>query len=274
MSISVVILTLNEEVNLPGALLSISRLCDDVVVFDSFSNDRTCDLADGAGARVYQRSFDNYAAQRNAALTEITYRHPWVFMLDADERITPELWNEMLSAVRNARGEVLFRCRRKDFFLGRWIKRSSGYPTWFGRLMLVGKVRVERRINEEYIALGAVGYLKHHLHHYPFNRGVDHWVERHNQYSSAEARYRAAAGRECWHLEELLFRDPVVRRKALKRIAMKLPFRPFFAFLYLYLFRLGFLDGVAGLKFCKLRYFYEFLIDIKAQELQSRGDME
>jgi len=119
MSISVLILTLNEEINLPECLDSCSW-CDDIVVFDSFSSDRTREIAAAGSARFIQRRFDNYATQRNAALTEVQYKHPWVLMVDADERTPDDLVLEMQQAVANADTDtVLFRMRRKDYFLSR-----------------------------------------------------------------------------------------------------------------------------------------------------------
>ncbi len=150
MTVSVLILTLNEEANLPGCLDSLVW-CDDVVVLDSFSTDRTVEIARERGVRVEQRRFENYASQRNSGLNSIRYRHTWVLMLDADERVPPELRDEMLAAVAAAPADAaMFLMRRRDHLFGRWIRRSSGYPTWFGRLVRVGRVRVERPINEEY----------------------------------------------------------------------------------------------------------------------------
>ncbi|MGC8495375.1 MAG: glycosyltransferase family 2 protein [Syntrophobacteraceae bacterium] len=268
--ISVVILTRNEEVDLPGCLASVVW-SDDVVVFDSFSTDRTVEIAGEAGARVFQRRFDNYAAQRNAALEEVDYRHPWIVMVDADERWDRALFEEMSVAIRNGDPEVcLYYLRRKDFFRGVWLRRSTGYPTWFGRLMKPGMVRVEREINEEYCTSGRVGYLQGHFIHYPFSKGIDFWFERHNRYSSMEAARLVQETKGRLRVAALLSKDPVVRRKWLKQLAYRLPGRPFLVFLYLYLFRLGALDGLTGLGYCTLRTIYEYMIDLKVKELKQR----
>src|SRR5215470_4926000 len=132
MGISILILTLDEEANL-GACLDSVAFSDDVVVLDSFSKDRTVEIARERGVRLYQRAFDNYAAQRNYGLRDVEYRHPWVLMLDADERVPEDLRREMEAATGAAAGTVaLFRMRRRDHLFGRWIPRSTGYPTWFG----------------------------------------------------------------------------------------------------------------------------------------------
>ena len=185
--VSILILTLDEEVNI-GTCLAAVRWSDDVVVFDSLSTDKTLEIAKSQGARVIQREFDNYAAQRNAALNEVEYKHAWILMIDADEQPDAKLTEEIRHLVTQEASETtLYRMRRKDHFFGRWIKRSSGYPTWFGRLFRVGTVTVEREINEEYHTSGKIGHLQGHLLHYPFNKGIAYWFRRHNRYSSMEA---------------------------------------------------------------------------------------
>lgn len=266
MCISVVILTLNEEVNLPGCLESL-EWCDDVVVFDSFSSDRTGEIAGQHGARLLEREFDNYAAQRNAALNDVEYKHEWLLMVDADERWPRELMVEMQAAIESQPEVTLFHLRRKDMFMGRWLKRSSGYPTWFGRLMKIGAVRIEREINEEYHTTGEKGYLEGHFIHYPFNKGIDYWFERHNRYSSMEAKRLLDERQEELHWADLFSRDPVKRRKFLKLLIYRLPFRPAIVFLGLYLFRGGFLDGRAGFHFSIMRAVYEYMISLKMSEL-------
>lgn len=269
--ISVLILTLNEEVNLAECIDSCSW-SDDIVVFDSFSTDRTPVIAREKRVRLVQRAFDNYAGQRNAALTQVKFKHPWVLMVDADERTPADLVAEIGAAVAAADADtVLFRMRRKDFFMGRWLRRSSGYPSWFGRLVRVGRVRVERAVNEEYIADGAVAHLKRHLHHFPFNRGISYWFERHNSYSSMEAIAKIELRKEYVPVRSLLHSDPIDRRRALKQLAYRLPMRPGIVFLYFYLIRLGFLDGRAGLAFSRMRASYELMIDLKVIELERRA---
>jgi glycosyltransferase involved in cell wall biosynthesis len=267
MPVSVLILTLNEEHDLPACLASVAW-CDDVVVFDSCSTDSTQAIAREGGCRVVERTFDDYANQRNAALSEVAFTHPWVLMLDADERATPELAEEIEAATFSAGPEAaLFNVRRKDMFHGRWLRHSSGYPTWFGRLVRPGRVTVERPVNEEYHADGGVGFLSGHLIHYPFDKGLARWVERHNRYSTMEAAAVCDQGQGVSpHFRQILSSDPIRRRRAAKALAYRLPGRPLLVFVYLYLLRLGFLDGSPGLAFCLLRGFYELLIDLKVKE--------
>lgn len=270
MSISVLILTLNEERNIERCLDSLSW-CDDVVVLDSFSTDRTTAIAIARGARVVQREFDNYAAQRNFGLTEIKYQNEWVLMLDADERVTPELQSEMLAAVRTAPADVgLFMMRRRDYLFGRWIRRSGGYPTWTARLARLGRVKVERPINEEYHTDGSVLRLEHHRDHFPFNKGFSEWILRHDRYSTMEARLKVErrGSRVSWR--GVLARDPLRRRQSAKAVLYALPGRPLIVFFGLYLLRGGILEGRAGLTYCLLRAWYEFMIDVKYRELVRR----
>jgi glycosyltransferase involved in cell wall biosynthesis len=264
MKISVLILTLNEEINI-GACIDSLAWCNDIVVLDSFSEDRTVDIAEAKGARVFRRRFDDYASQRNFGLKGITYSHRWVLMVDADEIVSDGLARE-IEAIDETVGHVCMYCmRRKDFFRGKWLRRSSGYPTWFGRLVVPGRVVVKRAINEEYHTDGETAFLQHHLLHYPFKKGMAAWLDKHNRYSSMEAE---ALGQreEPLPVHNLFSRDPVLRRKAIKRWVYRLPMRPVIVFMGLYFVKRGILDGAAGLSFCLLRAFYEYLIDLKAIE--------
>ena len=268
--ISVLILTLNEEMNLPGCLESV-KWCDDIVVYDSYSTDRTIEIARAEGARVFQRNFDNYANQRNAALTDVEYKYSWLLMLDADERATLAVEQEIRRIVESGeKRTTLYRIRRKDMFWGKWLRRSSGYPTWFGRFFRNGKVRVEREINEEYHTDGEIGHLQEHLIHYPFKKGMAFWIKRHNRYSTMEAQSLIQEIRKPLELKKIFVSDPTIRRKILKQMAYRMPGRPFFVFIYLYLIRLGFIDGKPGLTYCILRSIYEYMIDVKVKELRRR----
>lgn len=269
-TISVLILTLDEEVNLPRCLDSL-QWCDDVVILDSGSQDATQKIAKDRGARVVERPFDNYANQRNFGLKEVSYNHPWVLMVDADEEVPAELVAEMIQVIGRC-GETtsLFRMRRKDHFLGRWIRHSSGYPTWFGRLVRPDRVRVEREINEEFVTDGRIELLQNHLHHYPFNKGFASWIEKHNRYSTMEARLMQNGTIESPAWSELFGGDPADRRRVVKALVYRLPFRPLLMFFALYVVRCGFLDGRAGLTFCLLRSFYEFMINCKVTENRLR----
>jgi glycosyltransferase involved in cell wall biosynthesis len=268
--VSVLILTLDEELNLPRCLNSLSW-CDDVVVLDSYSSDRTEAIAHEYSTRFIQRKFDDYARQRNFGLNDIHYKHPWLLMVDADEAVSPELALEIEEVLGNVREEIcLYRMRRKDYFMNQWIRHSSGYPTWFGRLARIGSVRVERATNEEYHTDGEIAYLNQHLLHYPFNKGIHAWIDKHNRYSSMEAEASVQQPDAKIKISSLFNTDPVERRKAIKSLFYSLPGRPILMFLALYFLKRGFLDGKAGLTFCMLRSFYEYMIDCKVKEIRLR----
>lgn len=269
--VSLLILTLNEDVNLPACLASVAW-SDDIVVFDSFSTDRTVAIAKDSGARVVQRRFDNYAAQRNAALG-VGFKYPWVLMVDADEVVPADLHAEVLARVRNVADAVdMFRMRRKDMFWGQWLRRSGGYPTWFPRLFRVGRVWVEREINEEMHCKGEIEEIDAHLVHFPLNKGIAFWMERHNRYSTMEAFALADETRARMCLAGVFSRDPIMRRKWMKQLAYRLPCRPLLVFIYLYVVRLGFLDGAAGWRYGCMRAIYECMIDLKIAELRRREE--
>jgi len=270
MNVSVVVLTLNEEANIGGCLDSLAW-ADDIVILDSQSSDATVQIGTERGARVVRRVFDTYAGQRNFALREICYRHEWLLMVDADERIPEDLKAEILDATAAAPADAtLYLMRRRDHLFGRWIKRSSGYPTWFGRLARIGHVWVERPINEEYCTNGRTARLQCHIDHFPFNKGFSEWISKHDRYSTQEAILKLERRGERTSMAAIFSRDPVERRKALKSTLYRLPARPLVVFLALYLLKGGVLEGRAGFTFSLLRSWYEFMIDCKYRELVRR----
>ena len=268
--ISAVILTYTEE-NIIQKCLAALDFVDEIVVFDSFSSDQTVNIAQMMGAKVIKRTFDNYANQRNEALKSVSTKSDWILMVDADEIVSGELKQEILAITSQPNNPVtLYRVRRKDMFQGKWIKYSSGYPTWFGRLFKNGKVWIEREINEEYHTSGQVGYLNQHMVHFPFNKGIAWWFDKHNRYSTMEAATLVNEMKEMPRLNDLFSSDPTLRRKAQKGITFRLPFRPMIVFFAFYIIRGGFLDGKTGYTFCKLRKTYEWMIDLKIKEQQRK----
>ena len=269
--ISILILTLNEEENLPKCLASVGW-CDDIVVLDSFSTDRTVEIARNAGARVIQRRFDNWAAHQNWALENIRFHHPWLYYSDADEIVTPELRDELNIIAGNAREtNVAYRLRYKNFFMGRWIRHCGIYPAWILRFFRPEKVRWERLVNPTPVVDGTEGRLESHFEHYSFSKGLNAWFEKHNSYSWQEARESLkalSAGDFQWG--GLVSRHPAHRRRALKELAFRLPCRPLLRFLYMYCWGRGFLDGRAGLAYCRLLTIYEYMIVLKMRELRRR----
>lgn len=270
MSISVLILTLNEEANLPRCLDAV-RWSDDIVVVDSGSADRTVDIARAAGARVLHRKFDSEDQHRLWCLREIPFKYPWVYNPDADEVTTPELHAEMVEAVSTSPNVVAFRVRFKNFLMGKWIRFSSLYPTWVVRLFRPECISFRRGINLEYVVDGPVGRLESHFLHYSFNKGFRAWFEKHARYAEAEA-YETIRSlqTESIRWRDLISFDAVIRRRALKILSFRMPFRPFFRFVYMYVVRLGFLDGIPGFTYCSLISFYEYMIVLSVREIRHR----
>lgn len=266
---SVLILTKNEEANIGACLESVSW-CDDVVVLDSRSADRTREIAVSRGARVFEREFDDFGAQRNYALDHVEFRHPWVFHLDADERFNDELRRECEQAIAKDECSAYFVANR-IIFLGRWIKNSSQYPYHQVRLVKRGEARFAKSGHgqKEDSALRGAGYLRTPYDHLNFSKGIRDWVDRHNRYSSEEA---AEASLICGGgvpALDLLSADSLVRKRALKRLHARLPARWLFKFTYLYVWKLGFLDGYPGFVYCMLNGFYDFLISAKIKEAKA-----
>jgi glycosyltransferase involved in cell wall biosynthesis len=263
MSCSVLILTYNEAVNIAACIGSLPWH-DDVHVLDSGSTDETATIAERMGATVHFRTFTNYADQRNFGFS-LPFRHDWIVMLDADERMSADLAAEIDRFLVRAGSEfAMARVRRKDIFMGRWLQRSSGYPTWFTRIVRRGRVRVERDVNEEYVPDGRVEALAGHILHYPFNKGIDWWFERHNRYSTMEAeRLQMERSSARIAFSDAFARDAARRRACLKQILYRIPGRHIVVFLYLYVFRLGFLDGRPGYTYALMRAAYEIMIDAK-----------
>jgi glycosyltransferase involved in cell wall biosynthesis len=270
--ISVLILTRNEELNLPACLASV-KWSDDIVVLDDGSTDRTIEIAESFGARVIRHSAGGERAQREYSMQSIPFRYPWVYNPDADE-VTPDvLREEMLHVVSDSRREeVAYRVRFRNMFMGRWLKHSSFYPTWVVRLFKPDKISFERETNLVYLIEGKCGYLENDYYHYSFNKGLSAWFEKHNRYSELEALEAVKMlgdGFVDWK-GLIVINDPARHRKALKNFAWHLPCRPILAFIYLYVIRMGFLDGLAGLRYCRMRVIYECMIDLKIMELRRR----
>lgn len=264
--ISVLIPTFNEEANLERCLRACSW-SDDIVVFDSFSNDRTLEIAKDFGARIYQRKWDNEPAQRTASL-QVPFRHKWVFNPDADEVATPELCEEIFHAVGEATDNItLFRMRRKDIFQGKWIRHSSVDP-WLARLYKPETISFQRTINVTYVTSGKEQKLNQRLIHYSFEKGLDEWIDKHNRYSHAEAiESLVALEKPMPELSAFFSPDPIVKRRAIKELSARVPFRPLARFLYMYFVQRGFLDGSAGFQYCCLLAFYEYMIVLKARDM-------
>lgn len=262
------IFTLNEEIHLPSCLASLAW-SDDIIVVDSFSTDRTEEICREAGARFYQHAFDGFGKQRNWALDTTEPKYDWVLILDADERVTPELIREMTDVLATAPPAVgAYRIKRRFHLWGNWLRHSSLYPTWVVRLVHKERIRyINRGHAETQEVQGEIRELTGDLIDENL-KGIDEWFERQNRYSSRDAVYERDQERISAPLAQLMSRDPLLRRAALKRLAMRLPARPLWYFLYSYLLRGGFRDGRAGLIFCFMKAMYQGMVLVKKYDLE------
>ena len=270
--ISVVILTFNEERNIERCLKSV-RWSDDVLVVDSFSTDNTVAIAQQLGARVIQRKFDNFAAQRNFALDHGELKHQWVLHLDADEEVTSELAEELGAVTSNPACDA-YRVAAKLIWQGRWLRHAGLFPWYQVRFGRKDALRFYQAGHgqREVVAPERIGTLRAGLPHYPFSKGLHDWIEKHNRYSSAEAKRNVAGGsKSSLTFDRRLLTNQDVRRRTLKSIFARLPFRPTLRFTYMAVVRRGLLDGMPGLTYCRLLTWYERMIVLKEREERTPG---
>lgn len=282
--ISVLIPAKNEEQNLPACLASLERAAE-VFVVDSQSDDRSLEIATATGAKVVQFEFNgHWPKKKNWALDHLPFSHDWVLIVDCDERITPELWDEIETAIQRADFDGYY-LNRRVFFLGTWIRHGGKYPDWNLRLFRHRAGRYENlqtadiantgdnEVHEHVMIDGPVGYLKQDMLHEDF-RDLYHWLARHNRYSNWEAQvyYNLLTGMgDGGTIGADLFGDAVQRKRFLKKIWVRLPFKPLLRFVLFYIVRLGFLDGRAGYIYGRLLSQYEYQIGVKLFELRQFG---
>ena len=266
--VSVLIYTLNEEVHLPVCLESL-QWCDDVIVVDSFSTDRTEEIAKENGVRFFQHAFEGFGSQRNWSLENIDIKNDWVLILDADEKVPAELSDELCAvASENPKDVGAWRVRRRFYMWGRWLRYSSLYPTWVVRFIHKDRIQyINRGHAETQEVQGEIRDLENDLIDENL-KGLDEWFERQNRYSTKDAEYELQQQGDDLQIGELFSGDPLARRATLKRIAWRIPFRPFLYFIYSYIWRLGFLDGKDGLVFCLMKAAYQQMVVIKKYDLR------
>jgi glycosyltransferase involved in cell wall biosynthesis len=268
--ISIIILTKNEARDLPGCLKSVAW-SDDIVVYDSLSTDATNNIALQANARVVERQFDNWASHQNWGLKNISFRNPWVFYIDADERLTPEASRELQAIAAAPHSDtVAYRIQRRDFFQGRHLRHVQTSP-WYIRFFRPEFVHYERLVNPITVVDGPVGNLRGYLDHYPFSKGIGHWINRHNNYSTFEAQQiidNRRTGEPFSLKAAFLEKDFNNRRFHQKELFYRLPGRPVLKFVLLFLVKRGFLDGSPGFTYALLQSIYEIFIVLKVQELE------
>lgn len=269
---SIYILTHNEEIDIAACIES-AQLSDDIIVVDSFSNDRTVEIAQRYPVRVIQHAFESHGKQRTWMLRSIPTKHEWVYIVEADERMTPELFQECLQAIKSNQN-IAYYAAERVMFMGTWIRHSTQYPRYQLRLLKKGQVWFsDYGHTEREVCLGATGFLQETYPHYTCSKGLSRWIEKHNRYSSDEAKETISQlenGSVKWW--DLFFaNNEVARRRALKDLSLRLPCRPLLRWLYMYFVLGGIRDGKAGFAWCTLQAFYEYLILLKAEEIKTQN---
>lgn len=274
--LSVYIPTLNEEINLPQCLESVRKLGATIFVVDSNSTDRTVEIARAAGCQVFTGNWRTFSDKMNWAINELPIQTPWTLRIDADEWITDELIEELKYKLRDTPDEVgAYSINRRVYFLKRWIRFGGMYPLWGVRLWRSGKAKCEvRELDEHMEVSGRIEKLDHDIVD-EGQRGLTHWVQKHNQYADAEVReilraqgqgdasttLTAQAAKKRWLKDNFYYRLPKFLRALL-------------FWMYRYFIKLGFLDGFPGLIYHTLHgFWYRFLIDAKLYELEIRSKL-
>lgn len=274
--VSVIILTYNEEANLPACLDSLKGLDCEVLVVDSGSTDRTVQIAKAAEAKVVEHPFDNYAVQRNWAQQNLPINSDWILHLDADERLTHELAIEINQVLQEPLDNIDgFLFRKRTIFMGRWIKHGGHYPSYHLRLFRRDRGLCEDRLyDQHFIVNGKVKELKHdYLDVVATDLGM--WTLRHTRWAELEAAEFMANSDGAHRVRPALFGNPIERRRwRRERLYGHMPLftRAFLYWFHRYFLRLGFLDGKQGLMFHFLQgCWYRFLVDSKIYEAQKFG---
>jgi glycosyltransferase involved in cell wall biosynthesis len=281
-AITVIIPTLNEELHIERAVRS-SLPLGPVFVVDSLSTDATREVAESAGATVVEHPWTGYAEQKNWALDNLPISTSWLFFLDADEMVSPELRAALIEAT--TRDAVAWYVPRSNILLGKPLKHVWWYPDYQLRLFRNGSARYEnRRVHEHMVVSGTCGHLNIPLVHENL-KGMTAFIERHQRYAALEAEeIRRTLTAQADHKNGTslkgqfsdavrLILDRAARRRFIKeRVWYKMPYRPAVRFLYLYLGRRGFRDGRHGLVYAGLIGAYEAMIDGYLLELDNRSN--
>lgn len=274
--VSIIILTYNEEQNIRNCLESVKVLSDQIFIVDSYSTDKTLEIAREYTDNIYQHPFEDQARQFNWALDNLPLKTEWIMRLDADERLTSELCNEIVKKLSDM-PEVItgLYMKRRVYFMGRWMKHGGYYPTWLLRMFRRNKATCEQKNMDEHIVIldGKTDKFTNDIID-ENNKGLSFWIEKHNKFAEREM-MEIVCSREVIEGQTIipkLMGDPVQRKRWFKKnLYLKLPLllRSFFYYIYRYFIKFGFLDGKEGLIFHFLQgFWYRFLVDAKIYEMR------
>ena len=267
-SLAAVVLTLNEEKDLPRALSSL-LWCDELFVVDSGSTDGTSQVASRFGARFMQHLQEGpflITEQRNWALQSLNILSDWVLFLDADEAVSPTLAIEIRKTINSSHHFDAFELSPRYWFCGRWLKRTQGYPNWHPRLLRRGNTRFVGGVWESFTPDAHVGRIPIPYEHYAYSKGFDDWLERHRRYSIWDAEQIVA------FLTTRNSTTLATRRWRMMRLFLSQYWwlRPPLRFIQKYVLQAGFLEGWQGLLFALMMAGYDMMTVIKVIELLRR----
>jgi glycosyltransferase involved in cell wall biosynthesis len=220
--ISAIIPTLNEEIHIADAIKSVS-FADEIIVIDSFSADKTIEIAEKLNVKIIKRKFDDFSSQKNFAIKQAT--HNWIYILDADERVTKEVQKEIVTAVKDPKGFVGFYLRRTFYFSGKKVNYSGFQRDKVIRLFLKEHCKYSGLVHEKIISNGKIGFFKNKIDHFSY-RNYDHYISKLNHYATIRAKELHDNG------EKVNIYHVMVKPGA--------------RFFIHYFIRLGFLDGFTG----------------------------
>ena len=276
--VSVLIPVKNESTNISDCISSV-LFSDDIVVVDSGSTDGTIGIAEQLGARIVQFDWNGrFPKKKNWSLENIDWKYNWVLILDADERITPELAEEVAAVVTSGHHEGYY-INRRFMFMGGWLNHCGYYPSWnlrlfkhvagrYEKLVEIGDTHSgDNEVHEHVLLKGDAGYLKNDMLHYAYPT-IEIWIEKHNRYSNWEASMLLFQSKKDGSLKASFLGTRLERKRRIKLLSKRLPFRSLLRFMYHYIWCLGILDGYRGLVFCRLLAWYEFVSIAKSQELR------
>ena len=220
--ISAIIPTLNEEIHIADAIKSVS-FADEIIVIDSFSADKTVEIAEKLNVKIIKRKFDDFSSQKNFAINQAS--HDWIYILDADERVTKEVKEEIVSAVKDSKGFVGFYVRRTFYFCRKKVNYSGFQRDKVIRLFLKEHCKYAGLVHEKIISNGKIGFFKNKIDHFSY-RNYDHYISKLNHYAAIRAEELHGNGKKVNMYHVMI--------------------KPGARFIIHYFIRLGFLDGFTG----------------------------
>ena len=221
--ITAIIPTLNEEIHIEAAIKSVD-FADEIIVIDSFSTDKTIELAEKYNVKIIKREFDDFSSQKNFAISKA--KHAWIYVLDADERVTPEVRKEILEAVQNPKNNVGFFVRRSFYFAGKKIKYSGWQRDKVVRLFLKEHCTYQGIVHETIRTNGELGFFKNKIDHFGY-KNYNHFISKIHQYGELKAKELHSKGK--------------------KVTAYHLLIKPTYRLFSHFILKKGFLDGYTGL---------------------------